>query len=63
MRPATPKRMAVMSHGVRLVLSPRRAATIQPDQMLTAARPKMAPHAYCETAGRDSAPGAGQNRT
>src|SRR5947209_7970899 len=30
---------AAMSHGVRLVLSPRRAPTIHPDQMLTAARP------------------------
>src|SRR5262249_41143086 len=37
--PATPKRSAAISHGVRLVRSPRRATTIQPDQMLTAARP------------------------
>jgi hypothetical protein len=44
----------VMSHGVRLVLSPRRAATIQPDQMLTAARPKTAARAYSETVGLDT---------
>jgi formylglycine-generating enzyme required for sulfatase activity len=49
-----PKRIAVMSHGVRLVLSPRRAATIQPDQMLTAARPNSAPRAYSEIVGRDT---------
>jgi len=47
-RPATPKRRAAMSHGVRLLLRrPSRATTIQPDQMLTAARPKAAPRRYC----------------
>src|SRR5262249_26575022 len=51
--PATPKRIAVMSHGVRLVLRPRRATTIHPDQMLTAARPKSAPRAYSRPVGFD----------
>ena len=38
-QPATPKRSAAISHGVRLLCRPRRATTIHPDQMLTAASP------------------------
>src|SRR5450755_3768936 len=45
-KPATPKRIAAMSDGVRLVRRPRRATTIHPDQMLTAAMPYKAPRAY-----------------
>src|SRR5690349_12954228 len=44
--PATAKRTAAMSHGVRLVLTPHRATTIHPAQMLTAAMPASAPCTY-----------------
>jgi len=37
--PATVKRMAVTSHGVRVVLTPRRETTMNAAQMHTAARP------------------------
>jgi hypothetical protein len=38
-KPATAKRMAATSQGVRLVRTPRRDTTIKPAQMHTAARP------------------------
>ena len=40
-----------MSHGVRLVLTPNRAATIHPAQLLTAAMPDSAPRIYRDAVG------------
>lgn len=50
--PATAKRIAAMSQGVRLDRRPRPATTILPAQMLTAPKPKRAPRVYPAAAVR-----------
>ena len=53
-QPATPKRIAVMSKGVRLVLIPNRTANIQAVHMLTAAMAESEPRTYSEVVGLDN---------